>query len=66
MNITDTQATKVIVPLEVPLRHANGRHWGRFVRTLVEVKADNGIVGLGEMGAETNQRKPSFVRWRGI
>ncbi len=38
------------VPLEAPLRHANGCHWGRFVRTVVEVETDNGLVGLGEMG----------------
>ncbi len=38
------------VPLEAPLRHGNGCHWGRFVRTIVEVETDNGIVGLGEMG----------------
>ncbi len=44
------RATTVTVPLEAPLRHANGAHWGRFVRTLVEVEADNGLVGWGEMG----------------
>ncbi|MDQ3064032.1 MAG: mandelate racemase, partial [Acidobacteriota bacterium] len=31
-------------------RHANGCHWGRFVRTIVEVETDEGITGLGEMG----------------
>lgn len=50
MKITDIRATTVTVPLEAPLRHANGCHWGRFVRTIVEVEADNGLVGLGEMG----------------
>src|SRR5665213_3044975 len=50
MKIRDIRATTVTVPLEAPLRHANGCHWGRFVRTIVEVEADNGIVGLGEMG----------------
>jgi len=48
--ITDLKATSVTVPLEAPLRHANGAHWGRFVRTLVEVETDVGIVGLGELG----------------
>ncbi|HEV3484190.1 MAG TPA: enolase C-terminal domain-like protein, partial [Vicinamibacterales bacterium] len=43
-------ATTVTVPLEAPLRHANGCHWGRFVRTIVEVETDNGLIGLGEMG----------------
>lgn len=50
MKISDVRATTVSVPLEAPLRHANGCHWGRFVRTIVEVEADNGLVGLGEMG----------------
>ena len=50
MKITDLRATTVTVPLEAPLRHANGCHWGRFVRTIVEVEADNGMIGLGEMG----------------
>ena len=50
MKIRDIRATTVTVPLEAPLRHANGCHWGRFVRTIVEVETDNGIVGLGEMG----------------
>jgi glucarate dehydratase len=50
MKITDIRATTVTVPLEAPLRHANGCHWGRFVRTIVEVETDDGIVGLGEMG----------------
>jgi glucarate dehydratase len=50
MKITDIRATPVTVPLEAPLRHANGSHWGRFVRTIVEVETDEGITGLGEMG----------------
>jgi len=50
MRIQDIRATTVTVPLEAPLRHANGSHWGRFVRTIVEVEADNGLIGLGEMG----------------
>lgn len=48
--IRDIRATTVTVPLEAPLRHANGCHWGRFVRTIVEVETDDGLVGLGEMG----------------
>src|SRR4051812_43250766 len=50
MKIRDIRPTTVTVPLEAPLRHANGCHWGRFVRTIVEVETDEGIVGLGEMG----------------
>src|SRR3954447_9803514 len=50
MKISDVRATTVTVPLEAPLRHANGCHWGRFVRTIVEIESDTGLVGLGEMG----------------
>ncbi len=50
MKITDIKATTVTVPLEAPLRHAVGSHWGRFVRTIIEVETDEGITGLGEMG----------------
>jgi glucarate dehydratase len=50
MKIHDIRATTVTVPLEAPLRHANGCHWGRFVRTIVEVETENGLIGLGEMG----------------
>lgn len=50
MKITDIRATPVTVPLEAPLRHANGCHWGRFVRTIVEIETDEGLVGLGELG----------------
>ena len=50
MKIRDIRATTVTVPLEAPLRHANGCHWGRFVRTIVEVETDDGLIGLGEMG----------------
>src|SRR5438128_3054745 len=50
MKIRDIRATTVTVPLEAPLRHANGCHWGRFVRTIVEVETDEGLIGLGEMG----------------
>jgi len=50
LKIVDIRATTVTVPLEAPLQHASGAHWGRFVRTIVEVETDEGIIGLGEMG----------------
>ena len=50
MGIADIRATTVAVPLEAPLRHAAGSHWGRFVRTIVEVIDDEGRSGFGEMG----------------
>src|SRR5579859_7354544 len=50
MKIRDIRATTVTVPLEAPLRHAHGCQWGRFIRTIVEVETDAGLIGLGEMG----------------
>ena len=44
------RATPVTVPLEAPLLHSNGAHWGRFVRTIVEVETADGFLGLGELG----------------
>jgi len=60
MKITDLRATTVTVPLEAPLRHANGCHWGRFVRTIVEVETDEGLVGLGEMGGGGESAEAGF------
>ncbi len=65
MKIADIRATTVTVPLEAPLRHANGCHWGRFVRTIVEVEADNGIVGLGEMGGGGESAEAAFRAMKG-
>lgn len=65
MKITDIRATTVTVPLEAPLRHANGCHWGRFVRTIVEVETDNGIIGLGEMGGGGESAEAVFRAMKG-
>lgn len=48
------------VPLEAPLRHAAGAHWGRFVRTIVEIETDEGLVGLGEMGGGGESAENAF------
>jgi glucarate dehydratase len=60
VKIQDIRATSVTVPLEAPLRHANGAHWGRFVRTIVEVETDDGLVGLGEMGGGGESAESAF------
>jgi glucarate dehydratase len=60
VKIKDIRATTVTVPLEAPLRHANGVHWGRFVRTIVEVETDSGLVGLGEMGGGGESAEAMF------
>src|SRR4051812_10871478 len=61
MKITDIKPTTVTVPLEAALRHANGCHWGRFVRTIVEVETDEGITGLGEMGGGGESAEAMFA-----
>jgi len=58
--IKSIRSTPVTVPLEAPLRHANGAHWGRFVRTIVEVETDEGLVGLGEMGGGGESAELAF------
>jgi glucarate dehydratase len=60
MRIADVRAYTVTVPVEAALRHANGCHWGRFVRTIVEVETDNGLVGLGEMGGGGESAEAQF------
>lgn len=50
MPIVDLRATTVAMPLEAPLRHSMGAHWGRFIRTIVEVIDDQGRIGVGELG----------------
>ncbi len=62
MKIVDIIPTTVSVPLEAPLRHSNGEHWGRFVRTIVEVVTDEGIVGLGEVGGGGEGAELQFKR----
>lgn len=61
MRITDIKATTITVPLEAPLRHSNGAHWGRFVRTIVEVVTDEGISGFGEMGGGGESAELAFA-----
>ena len=58
--IIDIRATTITVPLEAPLRHSNGAHWGRFVRTIVEVETDTGLIGLGEMGGGGESAEAAF------
>jgi len=65
MKIVDLRATTVTVPLEAPLRHANGCHWGRFVRTIVELETDDGLVGLGEMGGGGESAEAAFLALKG-
>ncbi|HLV97343.1 MAG TPA: enolase C-terminal domain-like protein [Ktedonobacterales bacterium] len=60
MKIVDIRPTTVTVPLEAALRHSNGAHWQRFVRTIVEVETDEGLIGLGEMGGGGESAEQAF------
>lgn len=62
--ISDIRATTVTVPLEAPILHANGAHHGRFVRTIVEVETDEGLIGLGEMGGGGESAELAFAGLR--
>ncbi len=44
------RARTVAIPLNCQLRHNTGVHPGYFLRTIVELITDEGIVGLGEVG----------------
>ncbi len=50
MKITDLRARTVAIPLNAQLRHNTGVHPGYFLRTVLELITDEGIVGLGEVG----------------
>ncbi len=61
LRIADVRATTVTVPIEAPLLHSNGAHWGRFVRTIVEVETEGGLIGLGEMGGGGESSEAAFA-----
>src|SRR5699024_6694930 len=50
VKITDLRSRTVAIPLNAKLRHNTGVHPGYFLRTILEVKTDEGITGLGEIG----------------
>lgn len=64
-HISDIRATTVAVPLEAPIRHAHGAHWGRFVRTIVEVETDEGFLGVGEMGGGGESAEAAVAAMKG-
>jgi len=47
MRIAGLSVSRVAVPIEAPLRHSYGVH-DAFVRTLIQVFTDDGLIGLGE------------------
>jgi glucarate dehydratase len=50
MKIIDIRTRCVAIPLNSQLRHNTGVHPGYFMRTILEIMTDEGIVGLGEVG----------------
>lgn len=50
MKIIDLRARTVAIPLTAHLRHSSGVHPGYFLRTILELLTDEGLVGLGEVG----------------
>src|SRR5690606_9349234 len=50
MKIVDLKVRTVAIPLTCQLRHNTGVHPGYFLRTVLELITDEGIVGLGEVG----------------
>lgn len=50
MKIVDLKVRTVAIPLTCQLRHNTGVHPGYFLRTILELMTDEGIVGLGEVG----------------
>lgn len=50
MKIIDLKVRCVAIPLTCQLRHNTGVHPGYFLRTILEIVTDEGVVGLGEVG----------------
>lgn len=50
MKIIDIKTRCVAIPLNCQLRHNTGVHPGYFLRTILEIITDDGIIGLGEVG----------------
>jgi len=56
VKIVDMRARCVAIPLDSKLRHNTGVHPGYFLRTILEVFTDDGIIGLGEVGGGDQTR----------
>lgn len=50
MKIIDLKVRCVAIPLNAQLRHNTGVHPGYFLRTILELVTDEGLIGLGEVG----------------
>lgn len=50
VKIVDMRVRCVAIPLNAQLRHNTGVHPGYFLRTILELITDEGVIGLGEVG----------------
>ncbi|GAA1827020.1 enolase C-terminal domain-like protein [Agromyces salentinus] len=50
MKIIELRTRTVAIPTDSKLRHSSGVHPGYFIRTILELVTDEGLVGLGEVG----------------
>jgi glucarate dehydratase len=50
MKIVDLRVRTVAIPTNASLRHSTGVHPGYFIRNVLELITDEGIIGLGEVG----------------
>ncbi|WP_159601025.1 enolase C-terminal domain-like protein [Agromyces humi] len=50
MKIVDLRVRTVAIPTDAKLRHSSGVHPGYFIRTILELITDEGLIGLGEVG----------------
>ena len=60
MKIIDLKARCVAIPLDCQLRHNTGVHPGYFLRTILELVTDEGLIGLGEVGG--GDQRAALVR----
>ncbi|NLG84292.1 MAG: hypothetical protein GX493_06735 [Firmicutes bacterium] len=57
MRISEVKMTRVTLPIEAPLRHSYAVHRA-FTRTVLEVRTDEGLVGLSETAAPPEAIEP--------
>jgi glucarate dehydratase len=62
VKIIDLRWTHVAVPLEAPLRSADGVGPASLRRTILEIETDDGLIGLGEIGGRVSSDRLSAAK----
>ncbi len=62
MKIVDLRWTHVAVPLQAPLRSADGVGPAALRRTILEIETDDGLIGLGEIGPRVSSDRLNAAR----